>query len=116
MKKIVFATLAIAVLASCNKENTLSVPETAVIEFDQAFINNTTKAATDFDKNNLANFGVYGSVENNSGIGMIFNNVEVTKNNGKYTYSPAQYWVEGATYNFTAFAPSMSFRPKVPTA
>ena len=106
MKKIVFATLAIAVLASCNKENTLSVPETAVIEFDQAFINNTTKAATDFDKNNLANFGVYGSVENNSGIGMIFNNVEVTKNNGKYTYSPAQYWVGGATYNFTAFAPS----------
>ena len=106
MKKIFIIALAAAAFAACNKAEVVESAPAAKIAFDNPFIDNATKAATDFTKANLKNFGVYGSIENTSGLGMIFDNVKVTESNGAYTYSPAQYWVGGATYNFTAFAPS----------
>lgn len=110
MKKILFATLALAAFAACNTDEVLSLPEGPAIEFDQAFVENATKAATDLSKANLNDFGVYGSVENQSGLGMIFDNIKVTKSGDAYTYSPAQYWVGGATYNFVSFAPYTNAR------
>lgn len=106
MKKIFFAVLALAGLAACSTDEVVSRPEGAVIGFD-TFVNNTTRVATDLTSANLTNFGVYGSVVNSSNQqGMIFANQEVTgsKDNG-YSYSPEQYWIAGATYNFVAFAP-----------
>ena len=105
MKKIFFAVLALAGLVACSTEDVVSRPEGAVIGFD-TFVNNSTRA-NDINANNLTNFGVYGSVVNRSNQqGMIFTNQEVTgsKDNG-YSYSPEQYWIAGATYNFVAFAP-----------
>ena len=105
MKKIFFAVLALAGLAACSTEDVVSRPEGAVIGFD-TFVNNSTRA-NDINANNLTNFGVYGSVVNRfNQQGMIFTNQEVTgsKDNG-YSYSPEQYWIAGATYNFVAFAP-----------
>lgn len=106
MKKIFFAVLALAGLAACSTDEVVSRPQGAVIGFDNAFVENSTRA-TDLTTANLQDFGVYGSVVNSSNQqGMIFANQEVTgsKDNG-YSYSPKQYWIAGASYDFVAFAP-----------
>lgn len=116
MKKIFFAVLALAGLAACSTEDVVSRSEGAVIGFDNAFVENSTRAndliAGEFD------FGVYGSVINSQDQqGMIFTNQQVAANG---TYSPLQYWIAGATYNFVAFAPytgaQWTYAPTVTTA
>lgn len=116
MKKIFIAVLAVAALASCSKEQTVNVDKGAVIGFDNAFVENSTRAndlvADNFD------FGVYGSVINSQNQqGMIFTNQEVA-NDG--SYSPAQYWIAGANYEFVAIAPyteaAWTYAPTVNTA
>ena len=106
MKKILFAAVAVMAMAACSNEDVISRPASPVIGFDNAFVENSTRAA-DINADNLTNFGVYGSVVNSSNQqGMIFANQEVkgSKENG-YSYSPAQYWIAGAKYDFVAFAP-----------
>lgn len=101
MKKIFIAVLAVAALASCSKEQTVNVDKGAVIGFDNAFVENSTRA-NDLKVGNF-NFGVYGSVINSQGQqGMIFTNQEVADDG---SYSPAQYWIAGANYEFVAIAP-----------
>ena len=101
MKKIFFAVLALAGLAACSTDEVVSRPEGAVIGFDNAFVENSTRA-NDLTAGNF-DFGVYGSVINSQNQqGMIFTNQLVAANG---TYSPLQYWIAGATYNFVAFAP-----------
>ena len=99
MKKIFIAVLAVAALASCSKEQTISVDKGAVIGFD-TFVENSTRATDlvvgEFD------FGVYGLVEKGSNSALIFDNKQVNANG---TYSPAQYWIAAAQYYFTAIAP-----------
>ena len=127
MKKIFFAVLALAGLAACSNEDVVSRPQGAVIGFDNAFVENSTRA-NDLTANNLTNFGVYGSVvkvvNGSNQQGMIFANQEVTdsKDNG-YSYSPKQYWIAGASYDFVAFAPyqtganaTWTYAPAVGTA
>ena len=101
MKKIFFAVLALAGLAACSTDEVVSRPEGAVIGFDNAFVENSTRA-NDLTAGNF-DFGVYGSVINSQRQqGMIFTNQKI---NADGTYSPLQYWIAGATYNFVAFAP-----------
>ena len=105
MKKILIAILAVAGLAACSQDMTLETPKGAAIAFDNAFVNNSTRA-TDITADNLQDFGVYGSVVNNQNQqGLIFNNQEVKKNGNAYSYSPAQYWIADAQYDFVAIAP-----------
>ena len=105
MKKIFIAILAVAGLAACSQDMTLETPKGAAIAFDNAFVNNSTRA-TDITVGNLKDFGVYGSVVNNQGQqGLIFKNQEVKKNGNAYSYSPAQYWIADAQYDFVAIAP-----------
>ena len=104
MKKIFFAVLALAGLAACSTDEVVSRPEGAVIGFD-TFVNNTTRVATDLTSANLANFGVYGTVAKGANAALIFDNTPVSKVGDVFTYSPAQYWVEDASYTFSAFAP-----------
>lgn len=123
MKKILFAAVAVMAMAACSNEDVISRPALPVIGFD-TFVENSTRAA-DITASNLANFGVYGSVVNSQNQqGMIFANQEVSgsKTTG-YSYSPAQYWIAGAKYDFVAFAPYQSganatwtYAPKVGTA
>lgn len=105
MKKILFAAVALIAFAACTNDDVVSKDNGPAIAFDNAFVENTTRAAQDISKDNLANFGVYGSVTKGSNDGLIFENTLVTKNGDAYTYSPAQYWVDDATYNFVALAP-----------
>lgn len=102
MKKILFVAAALVALASCSKEEVVSVDRGAAIGFD-TFVENSTRA-NDINKDNLNQFSVYGSVIANGNEGFIFEDQAVTKNGNAYTYSPTQYWVPIAGYKFSAFA------------
>jgi hypothetical protein len=106
MKKIFIAILAVAALAACNKSEIVESAPSAEIAFDNAFVNNATKA-TDLNANNLADFGVYGHVYANESNtqGLIFDNETVSGGLGNYTYQNTQYWIANAKYSFAAFAP-----------
>ena len=95
---------AVAALAACTTEQTIVAPQNEAIGFD-TFVDNSTRAE-DITTNNIANFGVYGTVTKGGNSALIFDNTAVTgsKDSG-YTYSPAQYWIAEADYYFLAFAP-----------
>ena len=105
MKKILFAAAAVVALASCATDEVVSRPENKVAIEMTAFVDNATRVATDINVNNLADFGVYGTVAKGGSQALIFGNTKVSNTNGTFTYSPAQYWVEDANYTFSAFAP-----------
>ena len=94
---------AVAALAACTTEQTIVAPQNEAIGFD-TFVDNSTRA-TDITTNNIANFGVYGTVTKGGNSALIFNNTEVTKSGDDFVYSPAQYWIAAAQYDFLAFAP-----------
>ena len=108
MKKILIAILAVAGLAACSQDQLVEAPKSVAIAFDNAFVNNSTRA-TDINIDNLQDFGVYGSVEKevDSEIqqGLIFDNQRVYKSGNAFIYSPAQYWIANAQYDFVAIAP-----------
>ena len=105
MKKLFIAILAVTGLVACSQDQLVEAPKSVAIAFDNAFVNNSTRA-TDITKATLNDFGVYGSVVNNQGQqGLIFKNQEVKKNGNAYSYSPAQYWIADAQYDFVAIAP-----------
>lgn len=94
---------AVAALAACTTEQTIVVPQNEAIGFD-TFVDNSTRA-TDITTANIANFGVYGTVTKGNNSALIFKNTEVTKSGDDFVYSPAQYWIAAAKYDFLAFAP-----------
>ena len=94
---------AVAALAACTTEQTIVAPQNEAISFD-TFVDNSTRAE-DITTNNIANFGVYGTVTKGGNSALIFNNTEVTKSGDDFVYSPAQYWIAAAQYDFLAFAP-----------
>ena len=104
MKKILFAAVAVMAMAACSNEDVISRPARPVIGFDNAFVENSTRA-NDLTKSNLNDFSVYGSVAKNGSEGQIFKNQLVKKSGEKFLYTPPQYWVDNATYCFAAFAP-----------
>lgn len=95
---------AVAALAACTTEQTIVAPQNEAIGFD-TFVDNSTRAE-DITTNNIADFGVYGTVTKGGNSALIFDNTKVagSKDSG-YTYSPAQYWIAAAKYDFLAFAP-----------
>ena len=94
---------AVAALAACTTEQTIVAPQNEAIGFD-TFVDNSTRA-NDITTENIADFGVYGTVTKGGNSALIFNNTKVEKNGTAYTYSPAQYWIAAAQYDFLAFAP-----------
>ena len=105
MKKVFIAILAAAAFAACNKAEVVESAPATAIAFDNAFVDTATKAATDITLATLSDFGVYGTVTKDPNSALIFNNQTVTKSGDAYTYSPVQYWIEGAQYTFSAYAP-----------
>ena len=94
---------AVAALAACTSEQTIVAPQNEAIGFD-TFVDNSTRAE-DITTANIANFGVYGTVTKGGNSALIFNNTKVTKSGDDFVYSPAQYWIAAAKYDFLAFAP-----------
>lgn len=103
MKKILVSMFAVAALAACSTEHTVVAPQNEAIGFD-TFVDNATRAE-DITTNNIANFGVYGTVAKGGNSALIFNNTKVEKSGDAFVYSPAQYWIAAAEYDFLAFAP-----------
>ena len=112
MKKIFFAVLALAAMASCSKEYIVAENKQA-IAFGEAFVDNGTRADYSTDKA-VSRFNVYGTVQGkydeNAPIAYIFDGDDVynTKNGQTVGYGNVwfcdntQYWVPNAKYNFTA--------------
>ena len=119
MKKIILATLAAAALVACAQEDVVVAPKGEAIAFDNAFVDNTTKAIDpSITTSTLDNFLVYGTTQGdhaeNAPIVRIFDGVtvtgtDVTDGEGNVTarswgYSEGytQYWIDGNKYNFAA--------------
>lgn len=104
MKKIFFAAIALVALASCAKEEFVSVNRQA-ISFGEAFVDNATRADYS-DGQDLTTFDVFGTVTGTAGTVNIFAGIPVTGTVGADTWSYdqqyAQYWIPGADYNFAA--------------
>lgn len=105
MKKILFAVLALAAMASCSKEYTVDYNKQA-IAFGEAFVDNATRV--DYSTaGSLKEFYVYGTVSgtmNGGGTVNIFDGDTVTGTVGNTVWSctETQYWIPGANYNFAA--------------
>lgn len=117
MKKITFllagATLA---LAACSTTETVNEPSVDAIGFNGAYIGNPTdsRAVTTLD-NSITSFQVYGQYTKDAAAAVqVFNNVEVSKETGSWTYTGGlRPWIEGAAYVFAGYAPNTAAAPAV---
>lgn len=105
MRKLIFlGCAAAAVLASCSNEEPVAMPKSSAVSFDNAFVNNSTRA-TDITAANIEDFNVYAFMGNPAGV--VFAGETVTKNEttGEWEYENLQYWTPVNTYWFSAVAP-----------
>ena len=104
MKKILYSALAVMSLVACVQEQVVDTPTGGAITFENAFIENATKAANDITTANLDEFQVWGYVGVPSAA--IFKGTLVTKlSEGAWTYDHVQYWAPNNNYYFAAVAP-----------
>lgn len=108
MKKNLFfvGIAAAAMLASCSNDETVEMPQSKAISFNNAFVNKGTRSVSDpsSTKATLGSFAVYGFTQN----GQIFDGQPVSSSDEgvTWTYTPPKYWVEGNTYTFAGIAPT----------
>lgn len=101
MKKSFFLVgVGLAVLSSCTQNEVVEVADNNAISFD-AFVNNSTRA--DITTDNINHFMVFGGYDGN--YTNVFNNVKVYGGKGSWGYDNTQYWTDGKTYTFQAYAP-----------
>lgn len=103
--KLFVAALATLAFASCSETETVEMPSSAAIKFDNAFVGNSVRAAID-DVDDLTSFYVFGGFDGQPLN--VYNNTAVTRggNSGAYTWTPeyAAYWQIDKTYTFDAYA------------
>ena len=109
MKKVIFALAAVVALAACSNEETIVRQDREAIDFNNLFVNNSTRAIDgSYSNDNMpASFNVYGTTqgdETDATVVTIFNGVVVENTNGVWDYADdyVQYWIDGNTYNFAA--------------
>ena len=107
MKKLLVSVLAIAGLVACTQETTLVQKGNAPMEFGGAFVENATRANAAVDPSttteSITGFDVWGFMDSPEGV--VFEDENVTGEQGKFTYVNTQYWIPGHTYYFAALAP-----------
>ena len=105
MKKIIISALAAMSLAACVQEEIVTVNQPSAIAFENAFVDNATRAAADpsTKTEELNGFNVWAFMDQPSGY--VFTGDEVTKNGGVWTYAETQYWAPNHTYYFAAVSP-----------
>ena len=105
MKKIFLCALAAAALTTaCNKAEVIDVVGTPAIQFENAFVNNATRAAEDPSTTtaSIEKFSVWGYMDNRTGE--IFTEEIVSKTGSDWTYANTQYWLPKHTYYFAALS------------
>lgn len=122
MKKLFIAVLALSALVACNKDEVVQINSSSAIQFEQAFVDNATRAAQDpsftngvGDANELKAFSVWGFMDKVGGD--VFNEELVSKQGDhNWTYVNTQYWLPEHTYYFAALAPANAKNVKVTVA
>lgn len=112
MKRVFFFALAgvAAILAGCTKTETVEIPDSRAINFSGAYIGNAVETKTQTNPENITDasiteFIVYGGY--NGTMTDVFNAESVTGTaDGEWTYTNTEYWVDGKSYNFAAYAPA----------
>lgn len=105
MKKIFLIALAAIGMTACMQEEVMDTPTGGAITFENAFVDNATRAAAVIDNANLNEFQVWGFV--NAPSGVVFNETIVSKDTdtGLWSYDGTQYWAPDNDYYFAAVAP-----------
>lgn len=115
MKKFFLSVLCVAAVVSCAKDEVITADKEA-ITFENAFVDNATKAAYDgsYNNSNLSEFQVYATITgtgSNEGTANIFEGERVVKGNSlgqgenwSYATANTQYWIPGNNYQFRAIA------------
>lgn len=112
MKKLFFFALTgvAAILAGCTKTETVEIPDSRAIDFSGAYIGNAVETRAQDNPENITDasiteFIVYGGY--NGTMTDVFNAESVTgTSGGAWTYTNTEYWVNGETYDFAAYAPA----------
>ena len=112
MKKLFFFALTgvAAILAGCTKTETVEIPDSRAIDFSGAYIGNAVETRAQDNPENITDasiteFIVYGGY--NGTMTDVFNAESVTgTSGGEWTYTNTEYWVDGETYDFAAYAPA----------
>lgn len=104
-KSFLMLGVAAMALASCTQNEVVEYAENRAIQFDNAFVNNSTRAEIT-GVGNLAGFYVFAGFGSNTSN--VYNNTLVTRggDSGSYTWTPAYvaYWQDGENYTFDAYA------------
>ena len=97
--------LATISMVACMQEEVVTVPKTSAITFDNAFIDNATRAADDPSTTtaSIENFNVWGFMD--SPDGTVFVAEDVQKSGAVWYYANTQYWTPNHTYYFAALSP-----------
>ena len=108
MKKTFLMAFAALGLVACMQEEVVTIPQTDAITFDQASIDNATRAAADpsTTTQKIAGFDVWAFM--NEWDGTVLVDEDVKKAGGKWTYANTQYWTPNNKYYFAALAPMNS--------
>lgn len=116
MKKILVCALAIAALASCQKNQVLETVVGPAIAFENAAVDNATRAAADpsITTENITEFSVWGFMDEPAGA--VFTEETVSKSGAAWTYANTQYWYAGHEYYFAAISPVKNAAITVNTA
>lgn len=109
MKKTILALAAVATMVACSKDEIVNEAPKVPIAFNNAFVENTTRAidGTYNNSNKPSNFLVYGYTQGDETGAQpvtIFNAVDVEYKTNSYEYDAkyTQYWIDGNKYGFAA--------------
>lgn len=101
-KSFLMLGVAAMALASCTNEEVLNVADSRAISFDNAFVNNSTRAAIN-SASDLTGFYVFAGFDENTSN--VYSNTYVEKQgDGKWKPEYEAYWQNGKTYTFDAYA------------
>lgn len=111
--KLFVAALATLAFASCSETETVEMPSSAAIKFDNAFVGNAVRG--EVNNGNFTKFKVFGGYgESNVSVwNNVFDNVVVNKEDGTWTAEQIQYWQAGMSYVFQAYASETTGTPTV---
>ena len=113
MKKIFFAMMATAALASCSQDEVMDINQEA-IGFGDAFVDNAARAIDpSYSTNKVTEFYVWGQLKGNAGNSVqLYKNAKVYSTKGTevkgynepWWCDQVEYWIPSATYHFGAVA------------